>query len=147
VQLESVTIDYLIKATKAMPDGIDHVVWPEYAVPYDIRRHSRDWNLLLDLCREKDITLTFGTQTRSAGQEKWFNIAITMDASGVPGEHTKVHTVHMFDDSTPGGSAATITALILLGVFYNKFAETIKAPLHDERREKIIRNDDESMPK
>jgi apolipoprotein N-acyltransferase len=110
VQLESVTIDDLIKATKDMPDGIDHVVWPEYAVPYDIRRDAREWNLLLDLCREKDITLTFGTQSRSAGQEKWFNIAITMDASGVLGEHTKVHTVHMFDDGTPGESAATITA-------------------------------------
>lgn len=110
VQLEVVTIDELIKATKAMPDDIDHVVWPEYAVPYDIRKDARDWKLLLDLCREKDITLTFGTQTRFVGQEKWFNIALTMDATGALGEHTKVHTVHMFDDGTPGERAATIPA-------------------------------------
>jgi apolipoprotein N-acyltransferase len=110
VQLENVTIDDYIKATKAMPDGIGHVVWPEYAIPYDIRKDGRDWNLLLDLCREKDITLTFGTQTRFVGQEKWFNIALTMDATGALGEHTKVHTVHMFDDGTPGETAATVTA-------------------------------------
>lgn len=111
VQLENVTIDDFIKATKAMPDGIDHVVWPEYAVPYDIRRDARDWQLLLDLCREKDITLTFGTQTRpGGGDNNWSNIALTMDATGSLGEHTKVHTVHMFDDGTPGELAATITA-------------------------------------
>jgi apolipoprotein N-acyltransferase len=102
VQLENVTIDDLIKATKAMPDGLDHVVWPEYAVPYDIRENKRDWQLLLDLCREKDITLTFGTQSRPGGGDAWRNIAITMDATGFLGEHTKVHTVHMFDDGTPG---------------------------------------------
>ena len=102
VQLENATIDDFIKATKVMPDGIDHVVWPEYAVPYDIRENKRDWQLLLDLCREKDITLTFGTQSRPGGGDAWRNIAITMDATGFLGEHTKVHTVHMFDDGTPG---------------------------------------------
>lgn len=102
VQLENVSIDSYIKDTKAMPEGVDHVVWPEYAVPYDIRENKRDWQLLLDLCREKDITLTFGTQSRPGGGDAWRNIAITMDATGFLGEHTKVHTVHMFDDGTPG---------------------------------------------
>ena len=111
VQLENVTIDDYIKATRAMPDGIGHIVWPEYAIPYDIRKDARDWQLLLDLCREKDITLTFGTQrVPGGGNENWFNIALTMDATGALGEHTKVHTVHMFDDGTPGESAATVTA-------------------------------------
>lgn len=103
VQLEKVTIDDFIKTTMTLPEGIDHVVWPEYAVPYDIRRDPRDWQLLLNLCREKKITLTFGTQTRPGGKDnKWFNIALTMDATGALGEHTKVHTVHMFDDGIPG---------------------------------------------
>ncbi|MFM2198595.1 MAG: hypothetical protein RLZZ505_2027 [Verrucomicrobiota bacterium] len=102
VQLEGVSIDSYIKDTKAMPAGVDHVVWPEYAVPYDIRENKRDWQILLDLCREKDITLTFGTQSRPGGGDAWRNIAITMDATGFLGEHTKVHTVHMFDDGTPG---------------------------------------------
>lgn len=111
VQLENVTIDDFIKATRSMPDDIGHVVWPEYAVPYDIRRDARDWRLLLDLCQERNITLTFGTQSRpGGGGNKWFNIALTMDATGALGEHTKVHTVHMFDDGTPGEVAATITA-------------------------------------
>lgn len=110
VQLEGVTIDDYIKATRAMPEEVRHVVWPECAVPYDIRENVRDWNLLLELCREKDITLTFGTQSRPGGGDEWRNIAITMDGSGFLGEHNKVHTVHLFDDGTPGKLTATIKA-------------------------------------
>jgi thiamine biosynthesis protein ThiC len=40
-------------------------------VPYDIRENKRDWQLLLDLCRKKDITLTFGTQSRPGGWDVW----------------------------------------------------------------------------
>ncbi len=109
VQLENVTIDILIRETRGLAEGVEHVVWPEYAVPYDIRRNVRDWNLLLDLCRERDITLTFGTQVRPDGGDEWFNIALTMDAEGPLGEHTKVRTVHLFDDGTPGTTAGTVT--------------------------------------
>lgn len=109
VQLEGVSIDSYIKATQAMPAGVKHVVWPEYAVPYDIRENGRDWNILLDLCREKGITLSFGTQSRPGGGDAWRNIALTMDASGSLGEHNKVHTVHFFDDGIAGETALPVT--------------------------------------
>lgn len=109
VQLESVSIDAFIKATQAMPAGVNHMVWPEYAVPYDICENERDWNILLDLCRQKGITLTFGTQSRPGGGDAWRNIALTMDASGSLGEHNKVHTVHFFDDGIAGETALPVT--------------------------------------
>jgi hypothetical protein len=54
-----------------MPAGIAHVILPQYAVPYDIRENKRDWQLLLDLCRKKDITLTFRTQSQPGGGDAW----------------------------------------------------------------------------
>ncbi|MEP2776759.1 MAG: nitrilase-related carbon-nitrogen hydrolase [Luteolibacter sp.] len=103
VQLENVTIDDYLKATAAMPADVQYVVWPEYAIAYDIRKNDRDWMLLQDLCEERDITLTFGTRHGTESEyEGWRNIALTMDRSGYLGEHNKVHTVHFFDDGVPG---------------------------------------------
>ena len=108
VQLENVSIDGYIKATEAMPSHVEYVVWPEYAVAYDVRENERDWKLLLDLCREEGVTLTFGTQSRPGGGDEWRNIALTMDHTGYLGEHNKVHTVHLFDDGQAGTSALPI---------------------------------------
>jgi apolipoprotein N-acyltransferase len=105
LQHENVTIAALVDATGNLPDGIDHIVWPEYSVPFDVRANSREWENLLELCREKAITLTLGTQSRTQGGEDWRNIALTMDASGLLGEHTKNHTVHFFDDGIAGETA------------------------------------------
>jgi apolipoprotein N-acyltransferase len=103
VQLEMVSLDAFIRETRALPDDVDWVVWPEYAVPYDVRRMAKDWKLITDLVAERGITLTFGTQVQE--ENGWRNVALTLDATGELGEHTKVHTVHLFDDGTPGRDA------------------------------------------
>lgn len=108
LQLEGVSLTEYLVGTRAMPDGIDHVVWPEYSVPFDIQKNERDWKLVSDLCTEKNITLTFGTKSFFEDSEKWRNIALTMDASGVRGEHTKNHPVHFFNDGEPGTFAKPI---------------------------------------
>lgn len=103
VQLESVTIDEYIRATEAMPEDVEYVVWPEYAIAYDVKRHDRDWRTLRELCANRDITLTFGTHHLPEREDEgWRNIALTMDRTGYLGEHNKVHTVHFFDDGIPG---------------------------------------------
>ncbi len=108
LQLENVSLDRFLAGTKQFPPDIHYVVWPEYAVPYDIRANKRDWNLVRDLCRDRDITLTFGTQSRPGDGDEWRNIALTLDPNGVPGEHNKVHTVHFFDDGLPGKTALPV---------------------------------------
>jgi apolipoprotein N-acyltransferase len=108
LQFENVSLDVFLAATRQLPADIRHVVWPEYAVPYDIRSNKRDWKLVQDLCRERDITLTFGTQLRPTNGDEWHNIALTLDPSGVRGAHNKVHTVHFFDDGLPGKTALPI---------------------------------------
>lgn len=108
LQLENVSLDAFLDGTREFPKDLRYIVWPEYAVPFDIRKNSRDWKLVEDLCRERDITLTFGTQSRNTGSEAWRNIALTLDPTGIRGEHNKVHTVHFFDDGTPGTTALPI---------------------------------------
>ncbi len=108
LQLENHSLNHFVEGTRKMSASVRHVAWPEYAVPFDIRENPRDWETLSNLCRERDITLTLGTQSRPGGGEKWRNIALTLDPTGVRGEHTKVHTVHFFDDGTPGTSALPV---------------------------------------
>ena len=108
LQLENVSINEFVAGTRRLSPGIQHVVWPEYAAPFDIRAAKRDWDMVLNLCRERGITLTLGTQSRPGGGDAWRNIALTLDATGALGEHTKVHTVHFFDDGTPGTTALPV---------------------------------------
>ncbi|MGJ8643657.1 MAG: apolipoprotein N-acyltransferase [Luteolibacter sp.] len=107
LQLEGVPLSEYLTGTRNIPGGTKHIVWPEYAIPYDIRAAERDWKLVSDLCREKNITLTFGTKAMSDGNG-WRNIALTMDGSGFLGEHTKNHTVYFFNDGIAGQTALPI---------------------------------------
>ncbi|MEY4569242.1 MAG: hypothetical protein RLZZ398_681 [Verrucomicrobiota bacterium] len=108
IQLEGVPFGDFLEATLLLPHETQQVVWPEYAAPFDIRASKRHWDAVKNLCGERGITLTLGTQSRSGGGDAWRNIALTLDSSGVLGEHTKVHTVHFFDDGTPGTTALPV---------------------------------------
>ncbi|MES2922990.1 MAG: nitrilase-related carbon-nitrogen hydrolase [Verrucomicrobiota bacterium] len=108
VQLENVSLTEYLAGTKQLPPGIQHVVWPEYSVPYDLLANKRDLNLVQNLCRERGITLTLGTQSRPIEGDVWRNIALTLDPTGIRGQHTKVHTVHFFDDGIPGTTALPV---------------------------------------
>jgi len=107
LQWESVSFDTFVAETRKLPDDVRHVVWPEYAVPFDVRRNPEDWERLQALCRERNITLTLGTQSRP-DDKSWRNIALTLDPEGVRGEHNKNHIVHFFDDGIAGKTATSI---------------------------------------
>jgi len=109
LQYESVSIDQYIKATKALPAGVQHVLWPEYAVPYDVRAEAKEWAALQKLCADAGMTMTIGTQTVSPKSADWFNTALTFDATGTRGEHYKTHPVHFFNDGTPGTTARPVS--------------------------------------
>ena len=108
IQKEGVSLHEFLTATRELPSDIPFVVWPEYAVPYDIRADQGDWDLVRQLCRDRGITLTFGTQRHETGGPGWRNIALTVDPAGVRGEHNKVHPVHFFNDGMAGTSALPI---------------------------------------
>jgi apolipoprotein N-acyltransferase len=109
VQLESVSLPDFLEETAKLPPDVRYVVWPEYALPYDIRKNPKDWECVQNLCRERDITLTLGTKWCAEKGDDWRNIALTLDASGVRGEHNKVHTVHLFNDGIAGTTALPVS--------------------------------------
>ncbi|MES2438262.1 MAG: nitrilase-related carbon-nitrogen hydrolase [Verrucomicrobiota bacterium] len=111
LQLEGVSLNEYLTGTKQMPEDVDLVVWPEYSVPFDIRANKRDWEIVRSLCRERGITLTFGTKAGPGADNAWRNIALTVDPGGVLGEHTKVHPVHFFDDGTPGKTTLPVATV------------------------------------
>ena len=108
LQFEDSQLSEFLAATRNLPEGIQHVVWPEYAIPYDIRHDRHDWPLVQQLCKERCITLTLGTQAHPPNGKGWHNIALTLDPSGVRGEHNKNHTVHLFGDGIAGTTATPI---------------------------------------
>jgi apolipoprotein N-acyltransferase len=60
VQLEQGTLKRYAQMTRTLEPDTDHVCWPEYALPYDVRARKRDMEALQALCVERSITLTVG---------------------------------------------------------------------------------------
>ena len=106
LQFENVSFDTFIARTRELQETADHVVWPEYAVPH-LRSNAREMAEVQALCAERGMTLTLGT-THWDTDDIWRNIALTMDADGEKGEHTKNHTVHLFADGLAGKTAVPV---------------------------------------
>jgi apolipoprotein N-acyltransferase len=115
LQYEGVSFDVYRKATETLDPGVQLVLWPEEAAPYDVRANKADMAALSRLVGGSQRVLVLGTQTRPAA-DHWFNTALTLDATGVLGEHYKNHPVHLFDDGTPGKTALPVkTPLGVIG--------------------------------
>ena len=109
VQGES--LDYLSYLALTREDGVSSatVVWPEYAAMYYAGPTGNPWGDAIDLCKEKDLTLVFGTMRHDfTGKPRKFNEALTMDATGVLGSHVKNRPVHLMDDGVKGESTLPV---------------------------------------
>lgn len=108
VQAEGATTDSYIALTNKVPDETQIIVWPEYAIPIDVRNVAKsELAKVQAFALQRNALLVFGTQTRLEGP-KWQNTALTIDGSSVLGEHGKNHTVHFFNDGEPGKTALPI---------------------------------------
>lgn len=101
VQGEEGFLDNYLDRTNAVPVIVDAVVWPEYAVGYDVRKNVADMEKLDDLVGDRTKMITLGSRTK-IGDEKRYNTAVTIGEAGVLGAHHKNHPVHFFDDGEPG---------------------------------------------
>ncbi|MFM2166688.1 MAG: hypothetical protein RIS79_1059 [Verrucomicrobiota bacterium] len=82
------------------------IVWPEYAVPKDVRASS-DLATIQGLAAKRKAIIVFGTQT-GLGGDNWQNTALTVDGARVLGEHGKHHTAHFFNDGETGPTLKAI---------------------------------------
>lgn len=106
VQAETAPLSRYLELTEKTNNSTKLIVWPEYAVPKDVRASS-DLATIQALAAKRNAIIVFGTQT-SLGGSKWQNTALTVDGTRVLGEHGKHHTVHLFDD---GESGTTMKAI------------------------------------
>ncbi len=104
VQSEKSQLSYYLALTRQEdPSECDLILWPEYALPYDVRKRPKEYEELLALCEEMDTILVVGTQTTGDnGKKDWRNTSLVLDQNGVLGEYYKARPVHFFDDGTPG---------------------------------------------
>lgn len=100
VQAESTPLSRYLELSEKTSSISKLIVWPEYAVPKDVRASS-DLATIQALAAKRNAIIVFGTQT-SLGGSKWQNTALTVDGTRVLGEHGKHHTVHLFDDGESG---------------------------------------------
>lgn len=106
IQAETAPLSEYLALSQNAPPGTQMILWPEYAVPKDVRVSS-DLAKIHAFAAQESCLMVFGTQT-GLGGAKWQNTALTIDGSSVLGEHGKVHTVHFFDDGEHGPTAKAI---------------------------------------
>ena len=104
VQSEDCMLESYVDLTRTVrKESPDLIVWPECALPYDVRKVADDFAVLTNLCAEMDAILVFGTRTVvGPGRKDWYNTALILDWHGVLGEYYKARPVHLFNDGIPG---------------------------------------------
>lgn len=107
VQSEANDYTSYLQATKAsnFSDGI--ILWPEYAISYEVKPPMREWQEITGLATARNSVFVFGSIKALEGQ-KHYNVARTMDGSGELGWHAKNRPVHLMDDGVPGKVAVPV---------------------------------------
>jgi len=80
-------------------DGV--ILWPEYSAPFDMKPGHQEWDKVMELATDRNATVVFGS-IKALPNEKHYNIARTMDATGEVGWHAKNRPVHFMDDGVAG---------------------------------------------
>ncbi len=114
VQSEECRLATYIEMTRGINDpDVELIVWPEYAVPYDIYGRDPDsFAMITGLADKLDSIIVFGTKTGvNKNSDGWRNTAMVVDGDGIIGEYYKNHPVHFFNDGIPGRGGKVIKAL------------------------------------
>lgn len=102
VQSEAGFLGVYRELTDTIEGPVDAIVWPEYAIGYDIRKHEKDMGRVDGILREKGASLLVLGSRTDRDDGKWHNTAITIGRDGVLGTHYKNRPVHFFEDGEPG---------------------------------------------
>jgi apolipoprotein N-acyltransferase len=104
IQSEACALYSYIDLTKTIADkSPDLIIWPECALPYDVRKKPHRFEELMKFSADMNSIFVIGTQTQLENiDEDWYNTALTLDRNGVIGEYYKNRPVHLFNDGTAG---------------------------------------------
>lgn len=102
IQCEEGFFDEYYDLTLKVDQRVDAIVWPEYALDYDVRTNPRNMEKIADLVPARASFLVLGSQSFDE-HGKRHNTAFTIGAKGeVLGQHHKNRPVHFFDDGEAG---------------------------------------------
>ena len=102
VQSESGYLPKFIHLSKTEGEA-DWIIWPEYALAYDVRQLPKEMDQLRQLSKEQNAVMTLGTQTVvGPGEREWRNTALTLNNETILGEYYKARPVHFFNDGIAG---------------------------------------------
>ena len=102
VQAEEVNFeDYLRMSKEILKDSPQLIVWPEYALPYDVRKDEpQQLEILRQFAKENQLIIVVGTKTEKS-KSAWMNTALVIGKNGILGEHYKNHPVHFLQRWNP----------------------------------------------
>jgi apolipoprotein N-acyltransferase len=104
LQNEDAAMDDFV--TPSLGSEADIVVWPEYAVPFEIKVDSTSYVKIRSVIEGREAIVVFGTKTPNV--DDYFNTAMTVGSGGILGRHYKCHTVHLFSDGTAGETSLPV---------------------------------------
>jgi apolipoprotein N-acyltransferase len=114
VQSESCNLATYKELTRSIAsESPNLVVWPEYALPYDVRKNRYTFTDLTNFCGEVGAVFVVGTQTKTGTSiMDWHNTALVIDKSRVVGEYYKARPVHLFNDGIAGDDFTPIQTTV-----------------------------------
>ena len=105
VQGETLSFEQYLELSASIPTPTDAIVWPEYALSFDLRESPEKLARIRQLMEEKQADVfVVGSMTKHEGG-KWSNTAIIVGRDAILGSHNKNRPVHFFDDGEPGKDA------------------------------------------
>ncbi|BCX49503.1 apolipoprotein N-acyltransferase [Haloferula helveola] len=102
VQGETLPFRAYLQLSDEVEGGADAFVWPEYALPYDLRKHPAQLEQVRELLVRHGATfLVVGSRT-DHDDGSWSNTSLIAGRDGILGTHDKNRPVHFFDEGVPG---------------------------------------------
>ena len=112
IQGEILPFTEFLRLSRQVPKPVDAIVWPEYALSFDLRTSPKQLKVIDQLLDETGArTFVVGSRTDHP-DGTWSNTAIAVGPDGVLGVHHKNRPVHFFDDGEPGVESRAITTPI-----------------------------------
>ena len=105
IQSESCSLStYLSMSHELLDKKPALILWPEYAIPFDIRSNNpKTFKKIQTLAEKMDTVFILGSKTViENSSDNWYNTALAVNKNGVLGEYYKNSPVHFFDDGIPG---------------------------------------------
>ncbi|WP_424314102.1 apolipoprotein N-acyltransferase [Haloferula sp.] len=105
IQGETLSFDEYMDLSASISKPTKAIIWPEYALSFDLREHPDKLARIRELMQEKEAeVLIVGSMTIHA-DNTWSNTAIIVGQDRILGTHNKNRPVHFFDDGEPGKEA------------------------------------------